>query len=178
MIAFSLKINTICFNIQNKNISYLHRAWDTFSVTQNFMQIFGSKNISESGLRQKASGMMRIFNIGHWDCCVWHTIINDSVYRNCHRVFGQHLKMTSRMLINFDAKISIYEIKINSFHKRCMELTSWGGTLNVMVRKSTFWYDSMQGSTKNIPKVQKYFKLVSFHFNSIICFVVQNLFIH
>jgi len=33
--------------------------------------------------------------------------------------------------------------------------TSCGGTLNVMVRKSTFWYDSMQGSTKNIPKMRK-----------------------
>ena len=29
--------------------------------------------------------------------------------------------------------------------------TSWGGTPNVMVRRSTFWYDSMHGNTKNIP---------------------------
>ena len=115
MISFDQKYIPVPLIYERRNISYLHRAWDTFSVTQNFMQIFGSKNISESGLRQKASGMMRIFNIGHWDCCVWHTIINDSVYRNCHRVFGQHLKMTSRMLINLDVKIS-NTMKLRSIH--------------------------------------------------------------
>ena len=107
---------------ERSSISYLHRAWDTFSVTQNFMQIFGSKNISESGLRQKASGMMRIFNIGHWDCCVWHTIINDSVYRNCHRVFGQHLKMTSGILINFDVKTSFMKSKLVHFIRVVLNL--------------------------------------------------------
>ena len=29
--------------------------------------------------------------------------------------------------------------------------TSWGGTPSVMVLRSTLWYDSIQGNTKNIP---------------------------
>ena len=32
-----------------------------------------------------------------------------------------------------------------------LDITSWGGTPSVIVLKSTFWYDSMQGRTKNIP---------------------------
>ena len=32
--------------------------------------------------------------------------------------------------------------------------TSWGGTPSVIVLKSTFWYDSMQGRTKNIPDIE------------------------
>ena len=32
-----------------------------------------------------------------------------------------------------------------------LNITSWGGTPSVIVLKSTFWYDSMQGRTKNIP---------------------------
>ena len=31
--------------------------------------------------------------------------------------------------------------------------TSWGGTPKVIVRKSTFWYDSMHGSTKKMPEM-------------------------
>ena len=30
--------------------------------------------------------------------------------------------------------------------------TSWGGTPRVIVLKSTFWYDSIQGRTKKIPR--------------------------
>ena len=30
--------------------------------------------------------------------------------------------------------------------------TSWGGTPSVIVRKSTFWYDSIHGRTKKIPR--------------------------
>ena len=35
--------------------------------------------------------------------------------------------------------------------ERALLPTSWGGTPNVIVLKSTFWYDSMHGNTKNIP---------------------------
>ena len=31
------------------------------------------------------------------------------------------------------------------------QFTSCGGTPKVMVRRSTFWYDSMHGKTKKIP---------------------------
>ena len=34
---------------------------------------------------------------------------------------------------------------------RCVQ-TSWGGTPRVIVLKSTFWYDSIQGRTKKIPR--------------------------
>ena len=33
-------------------------------------------------------------------------------------------------------------------------ITSWGGTPKVIVRKSTFWYDSIHGSTKKMPAMQ------------------------
>ena len=35
-----------------------------------------------------------------------------------------------------------------------MRRTSWGGTPKVMVLRSTFWYDSIHGSTKKIPANQ------------------------
>ena len=36
------------------------------------------------------------------------------------------------------------------FNTKCLS-TSCGGTSSVMVRRSTFWYDSIQGNTKNSP---------------------------
>ena len=54
--------------------------------------------------------------------------------------------MKTESLVNYLIQ-GIYNCECYGF------FTSCGGTLNVMVRKSTFWYDSMQGSTKNIPKM-------------------------
>ena len=44
-----------------------------------------------------------------------------------------------------------------------MRRTSWGGTPKVMVLRSTFWYDSIHGSTKKIPANQNkmlHFRLI------------------
>ena len=46
-----------------------------------------------------------------------------------------------------------------------MRRTSWGGTPKVMVLRSTFWYDSIHGSTKKIPANQNkmlHLRLISF----------------
>ena len=38
--------------------------------------------------------------------------------------------------------------------------TSWGGTPSVIVRKSTFWYDSIHGRTKKMPRKKGGFGMI------------------
>ena len=44
----------------------------------------------------------------------------------------------------------VQEFRLNTMRMEFLS-TSCGGTSSVMVRRSTFWYDSIQGNTKNSP---------------------------
>ena len=78
---------------------------------------------------------MCILYIGHTDSGIADPVVDHCIHWYCHAVFGQHLFII----------VQIFFIPFTH------DFTSWGGTPNVMVRRSTLWYDSMQGRMKNIP---------------------------
>ena len=51
--------------------------------------------------------------------------------------------------------ICFYFLYWRNRQNKVIYCTSCGGTPNVIVRRSTFWYDSMHGRTKNIPWIEK-----------------------
>ena len=67
----------------------LHGSGDTLSVTKNFMKAFGTQDVPQRGLGQQPRWVMGVLHIGHWDCGIAHSVVDDSVYRHGDGVPGQ-----------------------------------------------------------------------------------------
>ena len=63
------------------------------------MEVLGSEDVPQCGLRQKPSGVVRILHIGHRDGCVGDPVVDYCVHRHGHRVLGQNLKGEVRNII-------------------------------------------------------------------------------
>ena len=143
------------YSYDYKDSIYLHGHGDTVPVTQDLMKILGTKDISQGGLSQKSvtvishalltydsskpCGVMSIFHICHTHHSIWYSVVDHRIHGHRDRVLGQDLG-GERGALNSDKMVG-YELP-----------TSCGGTPRVIVLKSTFWYDSIQGNTKNIPE--------------------------
>ena len=86
--------------------SYLHRCRNTFTITEDFMKVFCTKNVSQSGLGQEPGWVMSVFYIGYGDCGIGHPVVDDSIHRHCHRILGQDLKnFTLLRLFSNDSRL-------------------------------------------------------------------------
>ena len=82
-------------------------------------------------------------------------VIDNGIDRHCHRVLCQHLiLMQLGDIFNNFCNFVVVEKSTNMmFDEQIRSWTSCGGTPSVIVRRSTFWYASMQGRTKKIPRI-------------------------
>ena len=71
---------------------YLHRARDALSVTEDLVQVLGTQDVPERGLRKQPRGVVRVLHIGHGDRCVRYSVVDNSVDRHCHGVLCQNLE--------------------------------------------------------------------------------------
>ena len=77
----------------------LHGARDALSVAEDLVEVLGSEDVPQCGLRQKPSGVVRILHIGHRDSCVGDPVVDYCVHRHGHRVLGQNLKGEVRNIL-------------------------------------------------------------------------------
>ena len=56
------------------------------------MEVFRPQNVPESRLRQQPRRVMRVLHVGDGHRGIGDTVVNNGVYRHCHRVLREHLK--------------------------------------------------------------------------------------
>lgn len=57
------------------------------------MERAGAQHVAQRGLSQQAGRVVRVGHVGHGNRGVGHAVVDDSVYRYRHTVFGQHLNI-------------------------------------------------------------------------------------
>ena len=70
---------------------YLHWAGNWFSIAEDFVQGFGSKNVPQSRLSEQTRRVVGVFHVRNRNCGVRNAIIDDRVHRHGHGVFREHL---------------------------------------------------------------------------------------
>ena len=56
------------------------------------MKVFRPQNVPERRLRQQPRRVMRVLHVGDGDCGVGDAVVDNRVYRHCHRILGQNLE--------------------------------------------------------------------------------------
>jgi len=70
---------------------HLHHVGDSLAFGQYLGEVLGAENVAQGGLREQAGRVVRVLNVRYRHRRVAHSIVDDSVHRNCHRIFCQHL---------------------------------------------------------------------------------------
>ncbi len=55
------------------------------------MEVLGTQDVPERGLRQQSGGVVGILHVGHGHRGVGHPIVDDGIHRHRHGVFCQNL---------------------------------------------------------------------------------------
>ena len=77
------------------------------------MEVFRPQNVPESRLRQQPRRVMRVLHVGDGHRGIGDAVVNNGVYRHCHRVLREHLK-SHRMEVLVESYSSV-EVEMPKF---------------------------------------------------------------
>lgn len=63
------------------------------------MKRSGAQHVAQSRLSQQTGGVVRVSDVRHGYRGVGHAVVDDSIHRHCHAVFGQHLTITKKKYV-------------------------------------------------------------------------------